>query len=263
MRVAARRIRSGLKGFGPLVDDEWSQHLRAELGWIAGELGAVRDTEVMIARLNERAVDLPPDEADLAQTAIDRILGARIIDARSHALAALRSERHLKLCTVLVAAANAANLTPEANESCAEVLPGLVEKTWKKLEKDVARLHIDSAAHPWHETRIAGKKARYAAEAVEPVFGRRAKPLAKALAQVTEILGDHQDAHVAQLTLKSLATDDTVDAATGFAMGLLYGLEIDYEMGLRHEFRRVWPKIQDIHDQTQLTERTQSNGDDG
>ena len=105
------------------------------------------------------------------------------------------------------------------------------------------QLHLDSPAHPWHETRIAAKKARYSAEAVEPVFGRPAKDLVKALEQVTEILGDHQDAHVAQMTLKSLAAEPGMDAPTGFALGLLYALEVDYEMGLRRDFQRLWPKI--------------------
>jgi CHAD domain-containing protein len=253
MRVAARRIRSGLRGFGPLVADQWARHLRDELGWIAGELGAVRDTEVMIERLDERAADLPPDEADLAQTAVDQALSVRIADARAHALGALGSERYRQLVVDLVDAANHPRLTKAAAGSCADVLPGLVDKTWHRLAKDVDRLHLDSPAHPWHETRIAAKKARYAAEAVEPVFGKAAKPLVKGLEQVTEILGDHQDAHVAQLTLKSLVADPAMDAPTGFALGLLYALEIDYEMSLRHEFRRMWPRIQKAHDETVLT----------
>lgn len=69
---------------------------------------------------------------------------------------------------------------------------------------------------------------------------------------MTEILGDHQDAYVAQMTLKSLATDPEMDAPTGFALGLLYALEIDYEMSLRHEFRRLWPRILKAHDETDL-----------
>lgn len=159
MRVAARRIRSGLRGFGPLVEEQWAKHLRDELGWIAGELGAVRDTEVMIERLDERAADLPPDEADLAQTAVDKALTVRIADARAHALVALRSDRHRQLLTDLVAAAQHPHLTEAAEGPCEEVLPPLVEKTWKRLAKDVDLLHLDSPAHPWHETRIAAKKA--------------------------------------------------------------------------------------------------------
>ncbi len=41
----------------------------------------------------------------------------------------------------------------------------------------------------WHETRIAAKRARYAAEALTPVFGGPARKLAKQLELVTELLG--------------------------------------------------------------------------
>ncbi len=252
MRVAARRLRSGLRGFGPLVEADWAKHLRDELGWIAGELGAVRDTEVMIERLDERAADLPPDESFLAQTAVDKALGVRITDAREHALGALRSDRHRQLLVDLVEAAAAPQLTEAADRPCSEALPPLVEKTWKRLAKDVKQLHLDSPAYPWHETRIAAKKARYAAEAVEPVFGKPAKELVKAFEEVTEILGDHQDAHVAQLTLKSLAAEADIDAPTGFALGLLFALEVDYEMSLRRDFQRLWPKIEKTHADTTL-----------
>lgn len=251
MRVAARRLRSGLKAFGPLVDKDWADRLRTELGWIAGELGAVRDTEVMIKRLDERAEDLPADERDLARTAVDTSLNARISDARDHALTALRSDRQRRLLVDLVAAVHDPQLTEPAQLPGAEALPPLVEKTWKRLAKDVKKLHLDSPAAPWHETRIAAKKARYSAEAVEAVFGKDVRPLVDALEQVTEILGDHQDAHVAQVTLRSLVAEG--DAATGFALGLLYAAEIDYELALRRDFRRLWPRIVKAHDETELT----------
>src|SRR4051794_19400830 len=40
MRTAARRLRSALRAFGPLVVEEWSRGLQAELKWLAGALGA-------------------------------------------------------------------------------------------------------------------------------------------------------------------------------------------------------------------------------
>ena len=183
---------------------------------------------------------------------MDKALGVRITDAREHALGALRSDRHRQLLVDLVEAAAAPQLTEAADRPCAEALPPLVEKTWKRLAKDVRQLHLDSPAYPWHETRIAAKKARYAAEAVEPVFGKPAKELVKAFEEVTEILGDHQDAHVAQLTLKSLAAEADIDAPTGFALGLLFALEVDYEMSLRRDFQRLWPKIEKTHADTTL-----------
>ncbi len=252
MRVAARRLRSGLKAFGPLVDAQWARDLRAELGWIAGELGAVRDTEVMIERLDRHAAELDDEESAVARAAVDTALGRRMADARAHALVAMRSERYQQLLADLVDGVQHPKFTAAAQRRCRDVLPELVDKAWRRLAKDVGRLHQDSPARPWHEARIAAKKARYSAEAVEPVFGKQARKLARALAQVTELLGDHQDAHVAQATLTDIAGGGGLDSRSGFALGLLYGVEVEHEMDLRRRFRRLWPEVVKVHRKTRL-----------
>lgn len=252
MRVAARRLRSGLKVFGPLLDADWALHLRTELGWAAGELGRVRDTEVMLARLDDHADELPPADSQLATDVVERVLRADLAEAREHALASLRSARHTDLLVALVDAANHPHLTELANEPCEDILPPLVAKAYRRLSRDVAGLHINSAAEPWHETRIAAKKARYAAELVTPVFGEPAKRLAKALAEVTENLGDHQDCHVAQLELRRISRREDVDGATGFALGLLHASEEERELSLREDFGMLWPQVQKVYRRTEL-----------
>src|SRR5579864_3009872 len=62
-RVATRKLRSHLRTFGPLLDAGWTEPLRAELGWLAMALGAVRDREVLLERLRERAQSLPSTDA--------------------------------------------------------------------------------------------------------------------------------------------------------------------------------------------------------
>lgn len=252
MRVAARRLRSGLQAFSPLVEKEWSKHLRAELGWIARQLGQVRDTEVMISRLNERTEELAADEGALARETVHAILGEEIIDARAHALKAMRSDRYRTLLVDLVAAVSDPQFTERADGSCQDVLPKLVDKAWQSLAKDVAQLHLDGPAYPWHEARIHAKRARYATEAVQPVFGKQVRPLTSALSDVTELLGDHQDAHVAQNTLVDLSKRSTLSGESGFALGLLYALEIEYELSLRSQFRRLWPHTVKAKKQTKL-----------
>ena len=48
-------------------------------------------------------------------------------------------------------------------------------KAWRRLAKDARGLEPDGTDDSWHETRIAAKRARYAAEALTPVFGAPAK----------------------------------------------------------------------------------------
>ena len=252
MRVAARRLRSGLKVFQDLLDPEWADQLRAELGWAAGELGRVRDTEVMLARLEEHADELPPRYSQLATETVERILKAELAKAKADALASLRSPRHVDLLVSLVDAVDHPRLTELAYEPCEAVLPPGVEKAFKRLARDVRQLHVDSSAHPWHETRIAGKKARYAAELVTPVFGEPAKRLAKALAEVTEVLGDHQDCYVAQEELRHIAAMPETDGSSGFALGLLHAAEEEREIALRHDFVKLWPAVLLVYKKTSL-----------
>src|SRR2546429_1521997 len=61
-RVATRKLRSNLRSFGPLLDLEWTEPLRSELGWLAMSLGAVRDREVLLERLRERGQALPAND---------------------------------------------------------------------------------------------------------------------------------------------------------------------------------------------------------
>jgi CHAD domain-containing protein len=56
-----------------------------------------------------------------------------------------------------------------------------------------------------HRARIRAKRARYAAEAIEPLFGGRARGFAKAAADLQDILGQHQDAVVLEAWLREAA----------------------------------------------------------
>ena len=58
MRVGTRRLRSDLRTFRPLLDRDWAESLRAELKWLGGSLGAVRDLDVLLERLRREGEDL-------------------------------------------------------------------------------------------------------------------------------------------------------------------------------------------------------------
>ncbi len=239
MRVAARRLRSGLQVFRPLVDRPWADRLRTELAWAAGSLGAARDTEVLQERLDRDAAGLADEDARLARSVIDPALEERMRRSRNDAEELLGSERYRSLLDDLVVAVHDPRLTSMADETCDEALPPLVAKAFRRLDRDVRALTLDSPSAQWHETRIAAKRARYATDAIAPVFGKRVETLSRELARVTDILGQHQDAYVAQATLAELAPD--ADPRAAFALGLLHGLEQRSEMRDREEFLALWP----------------------
>ncbi|MFZ1362982.1 MAG: CHAD domain-containing protein [Candidatus Nanopelagicales bacterium] len=252
MRVAARKLRSALKAFKPLFDEQWAEELRTELGWAAGELGAARDTEVIAERLARHAGDLNTADAERVQAALAPYLEARELEAREHAMSFLDLERHDQLLNTLVKAAENPKLTSLAELPAREVLPELVTSSFRKLERQVHELRMDGPAEAWHKARITAKRVRYSADALKVVFGGPAQRLDLAMSEITDILGDHQDACIAQDLLKELAGTEGIDGPTGFSLGLAHEREYETEIHDRTEFERVWPEIQRIFRHTQL-----------
>ncbi len=248
MRVAARRLRSGLKVFEPLLDPAVTTPLRAELAWLASVLGEVRDREVLRGRLLRdlgRLKDDPHLDVDVtgAQRLVRSSLTGEMAGARSKVLAALRSQRYLALLDALVAACSEPPTLETADAPCAEALPPLVRRSWRRLARDVEGLTEDGPDAEWHETRIAAKRARYACEAVEPVFGKPARRLAEHVELVTELLGEHQDAALAADTVQSLAARKQLAGSTGFVLGLLHARQREAVEETRVELARIWPEV--------------------
>ena len=244
MRVACRRLRSDLRTFGPLVEREWAEGLRTELSWLAESMGAARDIEVLRQRFHQDADagadydPLPLDPGGLAR--IDNLLAAREVKALREADVALRSQRYLDLLDALVGAVREPRLSAAADEPCAQALPPLVSSAWVRLGKHARRLRPDGADETWHSARIVAKRARYAAEAVAPVLGRRARRLATLAASVQEVLGEHQDAAIAAQTVHDLARAHPRDGALALAAGRLVERERNRVAASRAAFPRLW-----------------------
>ncbi len=253
MRVAARRLRSGLRTFRPVLDRAWADSLREELAWIAGELGNARDHEVLTERLTAAADGLPSHiESKGARTLITQHLGDSLTEARDEAMASLRSERYVALLDLLVDAVHAPQTVQAANRSCAKVLPPLIAKAWKRLADDARALTLAGPDEAWHETRKAAKAVRYASEAVAPALGKEAKALAKQAERLTELLGEHQDAAVAAETLAELANGQSsrsggsrrkIDGRTGFALGVLHAHQRQAVHDIRLSFPGTWAQV--------------------
>jgi CHAD domain-containing protein len=246
MRVAARRLRSALKTFGPLVDDVWAKSLREELAWVADALGAARDGEVLLARLRRQLEELPPELVlGPVRARIDSELGGDLVAARAQAVETLRTERYLSLVDRLVEAAWEPMTTGLAEAATREALPACVGSTWRRLARDASRLCKPNATdEDWHEARIAAKQVRYAAEAVVPFFGKPAKTMAAKVEAVQELLGEHQDAVIAAATLRRLATGQRIGSGA-FTLGLLYGKQQEAIAGTRDAFAPLWADVSD------------------
>lgn len=246
MRVAARRLRSGLRVFRPLLDRDAADALRADLQQVASTLGAYRDAEVLLERF-ERHLDTLPPELPVAQarTLLRRRLRRQMTAARKDALAMLDDSAYLALHERLVAACADPPTTERAQRPAQEVLPPLVRRAWKRLAQGAELLLADEAEQgapdtQWHETRILAKKARYAVEACAPVFGAPAQALAERLAEVTDVLGTHQDSAVARAALYEVVTGSSVPAPVAFTLGVLHEVEREAGERDRSAFATLW-----------------------
>src|SRR6266540_2216817 len=135
-RVATRRLRSTLRTFRNLLEPEWTTRLRDELKWLADLLGAVRDADVLLARLQGHLAALPEADAQAGQRLLRSLVERREAD-RERLLGAMGEPRYATLLDGLVAAAAAPALLPGADQPADEVMPPLVAKPWRKLRKTV------------------------------------------------------------------------------------------------------------------------------
>lgn len=243
LRVTARRLRSALKVFSPLLDVAWADQLREELAWIAGELGAARDNEVLELRLLAGLAKIDEKGTSQASKVVRRELNRGGRTSAADVAAATQSQRYLALLDALVEAASAPRLTDAASATAAEALPPLMRSTWNRLARSVRALRQNGPDEAWHAARIRAKQARYAAEALVPVFGRPAKQLARQLELVTELLGTHQDAAVAAEAVALLSIGEDVGGRAGYVLGLLHEAQRAEVREARREFKRVWPKV--------------------
>jgi len=236
-RVACRRLRSTLRTFATVLEPVWTDRLRAELQWLADRLGEVRDADVLLARLESRLGELP--EADAA--ACRRLLAGLATErtaARARLLEAMREGRYTALLDDLVAAAQAPAVTAEAARPAVEVMTPLVADQWSKLRKAVKKAGEEPPDEVLHRIRVRAKRCRYAAEAVEPVVGRKARGFARAVAALQEVLGEQHDAVVAEAWLRQAGGASRRDQA--LVAGQLIGLERIAAATARQQWRPVW-----------------------
>lgn len=210
LRTHVRRLRSVLAAYGPLFDPSVAEGIRRRYREFGLELGTVRDIEVRV-QVAERAIEEERDASTPDALAVAR---ARLVDAEleAHRLAHARFAARQRMPRasarrrMLAEFVDAPPLTSLAEGRADEVLGRLLEREAKRTVGRADRLGSlsgsaadagSAAAEELHAVRKAGRRLRYAAEAVttEPValFDERAVALAEAGEHLHDVLGDHRD----------------------------------------------------------------------
>ncbi len=238
-RVATRRLRSDLRVFRPLLDRSWVDQLRGELQWLGGALGAVRDDEVLLARLHDRVVQLSAEDAETGDRLLD-LLRTRLEERRSELQIVLRSDRYIDLLDGLEDALKGPLPKAEAARPGLSALPGLVRKPWRQLRRSVSSLPANPADSQLHAIRIQAKRCRYVAEAISPLVPRSARFAARCR-ELQDVLGEHQDSIVAQVWLREAGS--RTSAREGVVAGQLLALEADAAAAARARWPKVWRRV--------------------
>jgi triphosphatase len=221
MRVATRRMRAALAMFSDALPVR-AQRMRDELGWIAGALGAVRDLDVQLQRVEQWMEEVPEEDrhslGDLA-----RLLGHQRQDARRRLLVALETKRYERLVSDFT---NLLRQGPSRRSAAASapalvVVPDLLRIRHRAVAKAVKQVERTGAPDDLHRLRIRGKRLRYALEFVSEIYGSHTRTYVRQLVRMQDTLGLMQDARVAAERLHALVTErgGALSHLTVFVMG--------------------------------------------
>lgn len=230
MRVAARRLTSALETYGALFDDGPLGRLHAELKWIFRLLGEARDTEVMRATLESELDGLPGEQRLGPVRAIitDRLVGVQAVAAEALA-EAMRSERYAMLLDELAAFVAEPPLRGESGKRLESAARRGVRRDLRAVRRRMARAagqQDGERERSLHEARKRSKRARYALETIEPVYGSPARRLAARYEALQAALGDHHDAVViGELLREEGARAGVRVGENGYTFGVLAGIQ--------------------------------------
>jgi CHAD domain-containing protein len=236
-RVAARRLRAVLRAARDLLDPTWTESLRVELSWLGGALGPVRDLDVLLEKLRAELEDLEPAERRAAGRFLPLLEEERGV-ARAAMLEAMSTARYADLLARL----EAAGVAPRARAADVS-LQSIAAREFRKLRRAVRALPPDPSDEALHAVRIRGKRARYAGELAEGVVGKRARRFVRNAKRFQDVIGEHQDAVVAEERVRGLL-GKVEGARAHFTAGRIVERERERRRAARAAVPAAWARLE-------------------
>jgi triphosphatase len=239
-RVGARRLRSALTTFKPVLEGEGLETVKTDLKWLSATCDEARNLDVFAEETLKpaEAGEAPPPGVAALRAGVDAARRA----AWRHAAEACASERFRALMIDTAAWVETGDWRT-ADGAAGPIAPfarRALKRHLKKLEKrgrDI-RGGDDTARH---HLRIEAKKLRYAAEAFAGLFGDKpVRRYLRHLKEMQEVLGALNDLVTSQPLLAGLALPS--DAA--FAAGELVGLKVARKPQLIAQGKKALDRLQ-------------------
>jgi CHAD domain-containing protein len=193
-RVAARRLRSMLKTFRPLLDEQRARKYRADLRSFAQSLGTAREADVrrdLLLELARHAETVGAAERQRLAVLLDDACRA----SREHLRRHIAEPGWKVLCRALQRDASARQLFTVRDAELGAVVQ-LTVRAWRRPVK-LLRLGPTSTVE-LHELRLAFKHCRYALEPIADVAPKASTRLLRRLRAAQDRIGEHRDTLLAE-----------------------------------------------------------------
>ncbi|MGE5274236.1 MAG: CHAD domain-containing protein [Verrucomicrobiota bacterium] len=231
-RVAARRTRAFLRAARGYVDPDWARSLADPLRELGRVTGPVRDLDVLVEHVRAELGTLDPGEEEGGDTLAARLEDERAT-ARRNLLETLDDEPYRGLLTRL-------RIRPRLGPDVSAVpLDRIARKAFRRLVRTVDELGPSPDDAAVHRLRITLKRARYAAELSGAGKADRFLEHAK---ELQDLLGEHQDAVVAERRLRQLAVTDSSTAAA-FVAGRIAERQRDRRRRVAKKLPKAWKRL--------------------
>lgn len=243
MRVALRKLRAALTVFRGAINKTARTAVEDELNWLGDALGDIRDLDVFLDRMAVTRSELDEVSAQ-ALREVDRIIQRQRTEKREVMLSALNDDRYTVFVAGLRRRIEKHDLAlfsgPSANAPLFDASGKLLKKFLKKAVRAVDALDEESAPEALHAARKKVRRLRYGLDFLGSFHGRPANRLRKQAKLVQDLLGEHQDAIVAQDVLRSvieaLREEGTTDPETYVAIGQAIQRETRHAEAARAKF---------------------------
>jgi len=231
-------VGSALAACRDLVDPLWAAELGAELAATAQVLGTERDAEAvrprLLAPLDRWIAEgrYPDGGAARTRTLLTRMLDRERSAAHSAATTALVGPGFHALADKMATLARDVPLTPDAERTCAEVLPEIATDAYDAYRRQCAHLPEPLTAEdtdgdtPWLAAVTTAETALHVTELCRPagavVAGHDPAELIARLTLVTGALSEQRDAVLAADCVHRAADTPRIAATTGYVLGRLH-----------------------------------------